>query len=400
MRIGVQNFSPDRLAEALKFGLVTKSKLAEEIGKTPSLITNYLSGNRAPSPETFEKMCEVLKQPRKFFLSPPLTNEADPALMNWRSLSKKRLADRLRGESLLRWVIETHLVFENIFDLPRFDLASQFDQFDLPEDFRKINTDHIESAAEKLREIWGLGDLPIRNLLRTAEKAGIVVGTFNLNVQQLDAVSTYYKGTPYVLLNTFKQSGSRGRFDLAHEIGHLILHRGVTENDLKGNCGKAIYDRMEDEAHRFAGALLLPKGRFTNDFWAPTFKCFEDMKAKWKVAIQAMMHRASDLKLITKEQYNWLYIAVSKRKMRIVEPLDEVILREKIRLFPKCFERYEEDYGKSGVIDLVERLPFADETLEELCGLEDAYFSNLRNNPEVDPDSDNLVRFEFRNKKV
>lgn len=396
MRVGVPNFEPARLAEALKFKLVTKSKLASEIDKTPAAITSYLTGQRSPSFETFDKICTALEQPKKFFLTRALPPEAEPALKNWRSISTKRSADRLRGESLLEWTIEIHSIFKNIFDLPRFELVQNLSDFDVPANFMDITLDHVEFAAKKLREVWGLGELPIKNLVRTAEKAGIVVSSYDLNVPQLDAVSTYYGNVPYVLLNTFKQSGSRGRFDLAHEIGHLLLHRNVSAKDLEGKAGQAIYKRLEEQAHWFAGALLLPANRFANDLWAPTFKCFEDMKAKWKVSIQAMMHRALDLQLLTETQYNWLNIAVSKRNARAVEPLDDLILREKIRLLPKCFERYEEEFGKSGVIDLLEKVPFSDELLEKLCDLGDGYIAERRN--EKESDSDNLIRFDFRKK--
>jgi Zn-dependent peptidase ImmA (M78 family) len=267
-------------------------------------------------------------------------------------------------------------------------------QFDIPSDFREITNDDIENAARKLRDHWKLGEIPINNLLRTAERAGIVVGEFNLKVPQLDAVSTLYNGVPYVLLNTFKQSGSRARFDLAHEIGHLILHRSLTREDLSGEDGKGIYDRLEEQAHWFAGALLLPPERFSNDLWAPTFRCFEELKAKWKVSIQAMMHRAHDLNLITEKQYNWLNIAISKKNARSVEPLDDVIKRESIRLFPKCFERYGQDCGKVQLLDLVDRLPFAKKVAEELCGLGVGYFDGLRADGQAD--AENLIRINFR----
>ncbi len=398
MRIGVESFDPKRLEEALKFRMMAKSALAKEIGKTPSAVVTYLTDTRKPSPETFERICLALGQPKKFFLTPPKSQDFEKTLKQWRSLSNPRKSDRLRGESLLSWMVEIHSTFREIFDLPRFGLLDDWAQFELPADFRENTHDVIERAAKKLREAWNLGETPINNLMRTAEKAGIVVGQFNLNVPQLDAVSTIYNGIPYVLLNTFKQSGSRARFDLAHEIGHLILHRSVTPEDLAGVAGRGIYEKLEEQAHWFAGALLLPANRFTNDLWAPTFRCFEEMKAKWKVSIQAMMHRAHDLDLITDKQYNWLNIAVSKKNARTVEPLDDVITRESIRLFPKCFERYEQDCGRSQLLDLVDGFPFSETVSEELCGLPAGYFASLRDDGQFE--KENLITVDFRGSRT
>jgi Zn-dependent peptidase ImmA (M78 family) len=394
MRIGVDNFDSNRLTEALQFRMMTKSTLAREIEASPAAIASYLASSRKPSPEAFEKISRVLDLPKKFFLAPSGSVGLESSVKQWRSISNPRKSDRLRGESLLSWQVEIYSIFREIFDLPRFELYDVLPQFGVPDDFREITNEHIEDAAKKLRDYWKMGEMPINNLLRTAEKSGIVVGEFNLKVPQLDAVSTFFNGVPYVLLNTFKQSGARARFDLAHEIGHLILHRSVTKEDLCGDDGKAIYDRLEEQAHWFAGALLLPAERFANDLWAPTFRCFEDMKAKWKVSIQAMMHRAHDLNLITDKQYNWLNIALSKKKARIIEPLDDVITRESIRLFPKCFERYEQDCGRCQMLDLVNQLPFSERVTEELCGLGFGYFDGLRS--EGHADRDNLITVDFK----
>lgn len=55
MRIGVVNFDPMRLAQALDFKLKTKAALAKSIGASTSVLACYLNGSRKPSPENFEK---------------------------------------------------------------------------------------------------------------------------------------------------------------------------------------------------------------------------------------------------------------------------------------------------------------------------------------------------------
>lgn len=65
-------------------------------------------------------------------------------------------------------------------------------------------------------------------------------------------------------------SGTRRRFSIAHELGHLFLHMGfLVDEDRWGSCTDYdVYNRSgisteeEHEANEFAGALLMPEEEF------------------------------------------------------------------------------------------------------------------------------------------
>ena len=387
MKQDVPNFVPNRLEEALCLKHSTKTALAKKIGLKAASITRYIKGDQAPSVDSFAKICEALELPRKFFLTPNSAGRFDNLVKQWRSVLSARPADRRRGEVILGWIIEFHQRFKKDFDLPTFEAPD----LGLPEHFGDIDDEMIEQAALGLREHWGLGKGPIRNLVRTAERAGIVVGRFNLGVGQLDAVSTMLDAQhPYILLNSFKQSGCRSRYDLAHEIGHLILHRGVQREDFEGKENREMYRKIEGQAFRFGAALLIPGDRYGNDLWAPTYQALIDVKEKWKISIQALIRRGLNLGYITENQYNWLNVAVSKKGARQVEPLDDVIRPEDLRLFEQCLRRYREDQGTESVIDLLNELPFPEKVIEEISGLPVGHFEQLRN------DDDNILEIDFR----
>jgi len=65
-------------------------------------------------------------------------------------------------------------------------------------------------------------------------------------------VDAFSRPTPerrVVILGSDKGDKARPRFDAAQELGHLVLHRDHPE---PGNRA------LEKQAHRFAGAFLLP----------------------------------------------------------------------------------------------------------------------------------------------
>jgi Zn-dependent peptidase ImmA (M78 family) len=53
-------------------------------------------------------------------------------------------------------------------------------------------------------------------------------------------------------------SNSRKLFNLAHEVGHLVLHNAIEVNSRD-------LDRMENQANRFAEAFLLPRRMFARE---------------------------------------------------------------------------------------------------------------------------------------
>ncbi len=62
------------------------------------------------------------------------------------------------------------------------------------------------------------------------------------------------------------QAKRRKRFTLAHELGHLVLHRGrplIVDSSIRVNlrdsASATATDREEMEANRFAAALLMPE---------------------------------------------------------------------------------------------------------------------------------------------
>jgi Zn-dependent peptidase ImmA (M78 family) len=81
----------------------------------------------------------------------------------------------------------------------------------------------------------------------------------------------------------------------------MIMH-SVPDDDAK----------MEDEAHRFAAAFLMPAAEIRPYLASPKLSSLARVKAYWKVSIKALIKRAHDLKLITDNQYRWLNVQYSK----------------------------------------------------------------------------------------
>jgi Zn-dependent peptidase ImmA (M78 family) len=202
------------------------------------------------------------------------------------------------------------------------------ERFKMPEpdipDLR--HTGDPESAAVALRTRWGLSDKPIRHMIRLLEAKGVRVFSLAEQGDEIDAFSFWSDQSPFIFLNTMK-SGERSRFDAAHELGHLVLHR---HGALGGRAA-------EQEADKFASAFLMPESSIlASGPWLPTLDLLIKAKHGWNVAVAALAHRLHSLKLISDWHYRMLCIEIQKSGYRSSEPEGEP--RELSLVFEKMFE--------------------------------------------------------------
>ena len=84
-------------------------------------------------------------------------------------------------------------------------------------------------AATMLRAILGYGENPLPEMTSLAEAHGIRLFSLPTVGREVDAFSFMFDGVPYVAVDTSK-TAERVRFDIAHEIGHLMMHEMVSED--------------------------------------------------------------------------------------------------------------------------------------------------------------------------
>lgn len=331
MKPGTPQFVGGRLREVREARGVTAVDLAEQIGVSPQAVSQYERGAQTPSPDVLRRIAEVLEVPTHFLLRPVRPEES--AVLFFRSLSSATKRDRVRAARQYEWLRD---VVGYVHDLVEFP-AVRFPDLQIPEDPLQLREEDIERAAATLRRSWGLGDGPISNVVWLAENNGVVVARQSLNSEALDAFSQWNPAdqTPYIVVGTDKASAVRARFNLAHELGHLVLHRGVASAQF--NTAQ-VFKLLEDQANRFASAFLLPATTFAGSVYSITLDGFRAMKEQWKVSIGAMIMRASQIHLVNETQTQRLFINRSRRGWNTQEPLDDILPAEEPRFLRRAFD--------------------------------------------------------------
>ena len=370
MPVGSPGFVGSRLREAREARQMTAVALSELIGVTPSGISLYERGHSSPSPDVLQKITAALNFKNAFFMRPEEdTTDTSRQTIFERSRSSATKATRMRAQHRRVWLREIIQYLNKFIEFPMPDVRSSPFQ----SNWLSTSDADIESAAKDARRFWNLGDGPISNVTLLVENHGVVVTLIDMNANNLDAFSTWDSADdrPYIVLGSDAQSAFRTRFNVCHELGHLILHDNVSPSEFND---RKYFGIIESQADRFAAAFLAPATTFAVDMTTPSLEVFRILKPKWRTSIKMMIHRAQELEIIDREEARRLYINYNRRGWNREEPLDGDYQLEKPRLVRRAFEAIAEN-------SIIERsqisaaLPFNPEDIEQLANLPYGYLS-------------------------
>lgn len=307
---------PSRLLEARRAQRLNQTELARKVGVTRQSISAYELGIKTPEPHIMRALSQSLEQPIGFFTRIDLPTFGPPSANYYRKVGPDTKRRNVACATYADWLAQTAYAFDPWVNYPETDIPA----FD-PESpvGHTYSDDEIERAAEEVRKHFELGLGPISNVVRLLESKGVIACRLKIPDERIDAFSFWRGERPFVFLTSEKESAARSRFDAAHELGHLCLHRWVGAEDIED---AKVLKIVEREADRFAGAFLLPRKSFPNEVYSPRLMAFVDLKCRWKVSIQAMVYRCRDLGVFDEQQTVNLYKQISRKKWRTQEPLD------------------------------------------------------------------------------
>ncbi|MGG2399954.1 XRE family transcriptional regulator [Pseudomonas sp. SH1-B] len=391
----ISTFQPSRLEQALAARGLSAVELAARVGVTSTTISRWRNSAQVPSGDLLFRLAEELR------VSPEwLTRQsvAGPARPYYRGSIAQMKADRALLCARVEWLAEVAAQLESYVDYPAVNVPR------MP--FKKaseISDADIENAAEECRRAWGLKDGPISDAVLLLENAGVIVAREETGTARIEGLSTWTSsGRPLVFLCADKGNGFRGRFDAAHELGHLVLHSYIeAPND------SATHKLIEQQAHRFAGAFLLPARSFVAEVAVPvTLQGLLMLKVRWGVSVAAMIMRLVALNLLNESDYLRLIKLRSAKWGNKQEPLDDERAPEEPRLLRRTVDLLHE----AGIVRR-EALPafmgLSGRDLEGLLGLpwgvltrpaaEVLEISGVTSQPRLNGQTDNVVSFPSKN---
>ncbi len=321
-----KKFNGDRLKNARIFNGISLTDLAAKTQITKQSISLYENGKNVPTYEKVSALSRELGFPYEYFFQENKMN-AYTETTYFRSQASATKKDRAAQSIKLEFVAQMYEVLWKYIEFPVFeDPQIEYQGFDDPMASQTAEAiDEIENVVINIRKRWGVADGPIKDLQYLLEQNGVLVTGFNVDKREIDAFSQRTivdKNDVYLIaVSLGDTSECRARFDMAHELGHILLH--PWSEDIE-SLTKEEFKNRETQANMFASALLLPRDSFVSDIsqFPTDIQYYLFMKKKWKVSIQAMMRRARQLDVISQNQYQYLMRQVSKNGWRLREPDD------------------------------------------------------------------------------
>lgn len=316
MNGNMQQFNGERLKEARIYRGLTVAELAEKLELQRQTVSMY-ENNKIKNPEytTIKNMSNVLGFPIKFFVQETINTKTGSTY--FRALLTTNKKYRNQQVQKMKFISTIYSFLNEYIEFPSFNLPIEHNVVD------------PEVAAEKLRKYWNLGDKPIENIIYLVEKNGILVSRFDSGTNDIDAFSQMIdtKEESVFLIGYSKNKGTAARihFDIAHELGHMMLHEWSEDIE---SLSKDEFRERENQAHLFASAFLLPREAFSRDVgtYASNLPYYVELKKKWKVSISAMIRRSWTLRLIDYNTYQNLMRKMQKEGIKKNEPLDDVLI--------------------------------------------------------------------------
>lgn len=320
-------FFGEKLQSVRELNGLSRKELADRLNLSEQAIWQYENQYTIPKFEMIAELKRIFNVKAQFFYTESFINNISKMeSIAYRAEDREARKKAKMETSFIDFVSYFLNVFENKLILPNPNIKTlREESIQLYNQAMGFNSQisQIELIAENARKKLNIETN--RELLYKLELSGIYILEKNMGAS-IDAYSTWTnQEKPFIVLGSKKKSAVRRNFDLAHELGHLLLHYKIDMDSLT----KEEHKKIEKEANDFASFFLLPKDQFIEDFSiiskGSNPDSYIDLKMKYMVSIGALEYRAYKMGLLSFEENRYFYASLNKKGYKKNEPLDEDI---------------------------------------------------------------------------
>jgi Zn-dependent peptidase ImmA (M78 family) len=295
-----QTVNPEMIVLARESRGLNQTELAELIGVSQAKVSRYENRMMEVSEEDLERIAEATGFTIDFFRQTDKVYGLGSTMLFNRKQLTAPIAVQRRAQAnvnILRMQIERLLRGAEI------DAENQIE----PIDIHKFNGD-AAAIAQRVRAAWRLPAGPVQDVTAAIESAGGIVMLCDFGTASIDAAHLWLPSLPPMFFMNRNVPGDRHRFNLAHELGHAVMHRFPSGD-------------IEREANWFAREFLMPAQDIVHHLEALTLERAAALKPVWKTSMHAIVYHARELGCVTEWQAKRLFARLGALGYRKLEPI-------------------------------------------------------------------------------
>ena len=240
-----QSTLSENIRRYMKLGNWTVPTLAQKAEISTTTLSNCLNDKSDPRISIIQKIADALEVSMvKLFTEKPTFEN-----FRLRSLYALTAKEKAYRENLL---FSTYDKIQEYLNIERF--AKKENEFVFSDD---VFDDPVEAAHVVRERLCISQNDPILDICELISKLGIKFFHFDFNYSKTYGASVSANdGGPAVILNSSTPSVERKIFTIAHELGHILLHKDYFKSS---ETMEKKNSKDENEANIFAGELLCPQ---------------------------------------------------------------------------------------------------------------------------------------------
>ena len=319
-----RTFNGEMLSVARCSRAVSQSDLAKNLRTSQGRVSKLENGLLEPPEDLIQRLANFLEYPESFFYQPDPVFGLSLSLYRKKQSLPKKFIDRLEAETTIK----------------RMNIAKLL-QATEPESDHEVpvlDVDDYEGGAAEIallvRATWMIPGGPIKNVMEVVENGGTIIVPLSFKPKGVDAISQFTPGLPPLIFIDTDFPTDRLRFSIAHELGHLVMHRHSPS------------PKMENEANAFASEFLMPRNDIQSAF-SSSLKLSDlaALKPIWRVSMGALLERARRIGKIQEGYHRYLRAQMSKGGWTRREPPETNLKPEKPFVLAETIQFHLEHMG-------------------------------------------------------
>jgi len=303
----LENINVERIKATAGSHQLTVESVFDELSIAKSTLELLYETNSGLTWSQLSKIAKHLNRGVLYFMEQGNANQLTHQSVQFRSLENQKPGLSRK----LRIIIENIERHREIY----LSLREYIDYEPLPFIPRQMPS-NAEDAAEAARSWLNIErENSFSKTRLEIERAGALVVRSNgyhgaWKVPSEDDVlgfSLFYEVCPIIFVRK-QDSDARQLFTLAHELGHLLLHK---KHFIDGQQEFSSSNKQEVEANKFAGHFLLPTellAEINDDHKPQSFSDYSrwlnEYTREWGVSIESILRRLLDEERLTLTEYN------------------------------------------------------------------------------------------------